>query len=207
MCVGAPWERLAIDITGPHPLSGKGNRFIITVIDHFTIYAFAFPMHEGTHIIYVIVNDIENNIEKEKRRARPKRNAPMPAKYIKRIYTINNVNKIDVCYRDDCREVEGFGADEVLSKGEDVESIEGDADERDQVEVAGHMFRAAKLQLPLPGETGRSIGKMRGALRWMWMDAIPRVYGIDREPKTPGGPVPGKGFGEGPGPVGKPTGV
>jgi len=44
MCVGAPWERLAIDITGPHPLSGKGNRFIITVIDHFTKYAFAFPV-------------------------------------------------------------------------------------------------------------------------------------------------------------------
>jgi len=49
MCVGAPWERLAIDITGPHPLSGKGNKFIITVIDHFTKYAFAFPVrnHEA----------------------------------------------------------------------------------------------------------------------------------------------------------------
>jgi len=28
MCVGAPWERLAIDITGPHPISGKGNKLI-----------------------------------------------------------------------------------------------------------------------------------------------------------------------------------
>jgi len=49
MCVGSPWEGLAIDITGPHPLSGKENKFIITVIDHFTKYAFAFPVrnHEA----------------------------------------------------------------------------------------------------------------------------------------------------------------
>jgi len=36
MCVGAPWERVAIDITGPHPQSTKGNKFMITVLDHFT---------------------------------------------------------------------------------------------------------------------------------------------------------------------------
>jgi len=45
MCVGAPWERVAIDITGPHPQSAKGNKFMITVLDHFTKYAFAFPVH------------------------------------------------------------------------------------------------------------------------------------------------------------------
>jgi len=44
MCVGAPWERVAIDITGPHPQSTKGNKFMITVLDHFTKYAFAFPV-------------------------------------------------------------------------------------------------------------------------------------------------------------------
>jgi len=32
-----------------------------------------------------IINDIENNIREEERRARPKRNAPMPARYIQRI--------------------------------------------------------------------------------------------------------------------------
>jgi len=44
MCVGAPWERVAIDITGPHPQSTKGNKFMITVLDHFTKYAFAFSV-------------------------------------------------------------------------------------------------------------------------------------------------------------------
>jgi len=39
MCVGAPWERLAIVITGSHPISGRRNKFIITVIRHFTKYA------------------------------------------------------------------------------------------------------------------------------------------------------------------------
>jgi len=40
----------------------------------------------------------------------------------------------------------------------------------------------------------------------MWMEAIPRVYGIDREQKTPAEPLSGKGFGDGPGPVGNPKG-
>jgi len=47
------------------------------------------------------------------------------------------------------------------------------------------MFRAAKLQLPLAGELWMPSGKMWGALRGMWMKAIPRVYGIDREQKGP----------------------
>jgi len=44
MCVGAPWERDAIDVTGPHPQSSKGNKFMVTMLDHFTKYAFAFPI-------------------------------------------------------------------------------------------------------------------------------------------------------------------
>ena len=36
MVVGEPWERLGIDITGPHPISSKGNVFILTLINHFT---------------------------------------------------------------------------------------------------------------------------------------------------------------------------
>jgi len=49
ICVGAIWERVAIDITGPHHHSTKGNKFMITVLDHFTKYAFAFPLrsHES----------------------------------------------------------------------------------------------------------------------------------------------------------------
>jgi len=47
MCVGAPWERVAINVTGPHPQSSRGNKFMVTVLDHFTKYAFAFPV--GAH--------------------------------------------------------------------------------------------------------------------------------------------------------------
>jgi len=153
-----------------------------------------------------IINDIENDIQEEKKRARPKRNAPMPARYIQRIYAIQKLNDVDVCYRDYFREVEGFDVDEVPSRGEDIESVEGDADERDQIEVAGHMFRAARLQRPLSGEMGMPIGKMRGALSGMWMEAIPRVYVIDREQKKPAETLCGKGFGDGPGSVEIPRG-
>jgi len=44
MCVGAPEEKVAIDITGPHPHTSKGNNFMVTMLDHFTKYAFAFPV-------------------------------------------------------------------------------------------------------------------------------------------------------------------
>jgi len=40
----------------------------------------------------------------------------------------------------------------------------------------------------------------------MWMEAIPRVYGIDREKKGPVELLSGKGFRDGPGPVGNPKG-
>jgi len=111
-----------------------------------------------------------------------------------------------VSYRDDFREVEGFGAEQVPSRGEDIESVKGDANEKDQVEVAGHMFKAARLQLPLSGETGMPIGKMRGALRGMWMEAMPRVYGIDKNQKKPAESLSGKGVGDGPGSVWMPRG-
>jgi len=44
MCVGAPWERVAIDVTGPHPQSSKNNKFMVTMLDHITKYTFAFPI-------------------------------------------------------------------------------------------------------------------------------------------------------------------
>ena len=44
MLTGEPWERLGIDITGPHPTSSKGNVYILTVIDHFTKWVELFPM-------------------------------------------------------------------------------------------------------------------------------------------------------------------
>jgi len=41
---------VAIDITGPHPQSTKGNKFMITVLDHFTKYVFAFPVRKNDAI-------------------------------------------------------------------------------------------------------------------------------------------------------------
>jgi len=43
-CVGGPWEKVAIDVMGPHPQSSKGNKLMVTMLDHFTKYAFAFPI-------------------------------------------------------------------------------------------------------------------------------------------------------------------
>ena len=36
MAVSAPFERVSIDVTGPHPRSSKGNIYIITMVDHFS---------------------------------------------------------------------------------------------------------------------------------------------------------------------------
>ena len=44
MLTGEPWERLGIDITGPHPASSKGNIYILTVIDHFSKWVELIPM-------------------------------------------------------------------------------------------------------------------------------------------------------------------
>ena len=37
-----------MDITGPHPISQKGNQYIMTVMDLFTKYAEAFPIRKHT---------------------------------------------------------------------------------------------------------------------------------------------------------------
>ena len=42
--VGAPMERLALDILGPLPSSNSGNRYILIVADYFSKWTEAFPM-------------------------------------------------------------------------------------------------------------------------------------------------------------------
>src|SRR6218665_1556158 len=42
--VGEPMECLGVDITGPHPTSSKGHKYILTVIDHFSRWAEAYPI-------------------------------------------------------------------------------------------------------------------------------------------------------------------
>ena len=36
--VGEPWDRVSLDITGPHPKSSNGKVYILTIIDQFTKY-------------------------------------------------------------------------------------------------------------------------------------------------------------------------
>ena len=45
---GEPWERVSIDITGPHPKSARQNQFILTVVDHFSKWAEAIPLRNHT---------------------------------------------------------------------------------------------------------------------------------------------------------------
>jgi transposase InsO family protein len=42
--VGEPWERVAVDLTGPHPVSRSGHVYILTVLDMFTKWAEAIPL-------------------------------------------------------------------------------------------------------------------------------------------------------------------
>ena len=58
MRVGAPWERLSIDLTGPHPRSTKGNVYTLTVICHFTKWAEGYPIRnkEAATVARVLVD-------------------------------------------------------------------------------------------------------------------------------------------------------
>jgi len=44
MVAGEAGETLSLDHTGPHPTSSGGHKFILTMIDHFSKYAEAFPV-------------------------------------------------------------------------------------------------------------------------------------------------------------------
>jgi len=48
MLVGEPFERVFIDIAGPHPRSAEGHVFLLTVMDHFTKWAEAIPLRNQT---------------------------------------------------------------------------------------------------------------------------------------------------------------
>ena len=57
MLLGEPMERIALDITGPHPRSRKGNIFVLTVLDHFTKFALAIPLrnHEAHTVASALI--------------------------------------------------------------------------------------------------------------------------------------------------------
>ena len=57
---GEPWERLSIDITGPHPRSRRGSKYILTVMDNFTKFVEAIPMinQEAISVARALVDNV-----------------------------------------------------------------------------------------------------------------------------------------------------
>jgi len=57
---GEPWERLSLDITGPHPRSKKGNIYILTMMDNFSKYVEAVPManQEAASVAKALVENV-----------------------------------------------------------------------------------------------------------------------------------------------------
>ena len=56
--VGAPMERIGIDILGPLPESASGNRYILVVCDYFTKWtgAWAIPNTETITVVTILIN-------------------------------------------------------------------------------------------------------------------------------------------------------
>ena len=57
--VGAPMERLAMDILGPLPLTPRGNKFVLVVTDYFTKWteSYAIPNQEATTVAEKLVSE------------------------------------------------------------------------------------------------------------------------------------------------------
>lgn len=57
--VGAPFERIAIDVLGPLPTSEAGNKYLLLVADYFTKWpeAYALPNQEATTVAEVLVKE------------------------------------------------------------------------------------------------------------------------------------------------------
>jgi transposase InsO family protein len=62
--VGEPLERMAIDLTGPHPPSRGGHVYILTAIDLFTKWAAAVPLRnkEAATVARGLVREVFNHI-------------------------------------------------------------------------------------------------------------------------------------------------
>ena len=58
MNTGMPFERVGIDITGPHPKSKNGFTYILTMIDYFSKWAEAFPIrNQEAHTVAKVLVD------------------------------------------------------------------------------------------------------------------------------------------------------
>ena len=60
MLVSRPFETLGIDVTGPHPRSANGFAYILMIVDHYSKFAFAFPMRnqEAATIVKLSVDNV-----------------------------------------------------------------------------------------------------------------------------------------------------
>lgn len=60
MITGAPFERLSIDTTGPHPITRRKSRFIVSIIDPFSKWAECYPVHskEASVIARIVVEQV-----------------------------------------------------------------------------------------------------------------------------------------------------
>lgn len=58
--VGVPWERVALDVAGPFPVTKAGNRYILVVMDYFTKWpeVFAIPNQEAITVATKLVNEV-----------------------------------------------------------------------------------------------------------------------------------------------------
>ena len=58
--VGMPMERMAVDIVGPLPITDRGNRFIVVIVDYFTKWteAFALPDHKAATVADCLVTQV-----------------------------------------------------------------------------------------------------------------------------------------------------
>ncbi|RYA68429.1 hypothetical protein DD592_26820, partial [Enterobacter cloacae complex sp. 2DZ2F20B] len=57
--VGAPFERIAIDVAGPFPVTNDGNKFILVASDYFSKWpdAYAIPNQEAVTVAKVLVDN------------------------------------------------------------------------------------------------------------------------------------------------------
>jgi hypothetical protein len=56
--IDKPFGRISIDIVGPLPITSKGNRFVLTVVDHSTRWVEAYPMpeHKSTDVVRALLD-------------------------------------------------------------------------------------------------------------------------------------------------------
>ena len=68
--VGAPMERIAIDVLGPLPTSESGNKYLLIVVDYFSKWTEAFPMQNQEAIVVaeILVNGIPMSLHSDQGR-------------------------------------------------------------------------------------------------------------------------------------------